>query len=296
MKKILYILMLFLISGRIVAQTDLLNMIPKDTVPVYVTSTFKATRIINGQSVETTPSHHLDYRISHRFGTLNSGSYQFFGLDQGYIYMGFDYGINKDWMVGVGRSSEQKMINLYSKLRVLRQRKEGMPISLTLMGEGFADMLNYPESDQRTTLSKYSYLAQVLIARRFNDRLSLQFMPTFLYRNRNNVHGENNGVTALGIAGRYKLTKRTAFVAEYYAVLPNQIDKKYNNSLSFGFDIETGGHVFSLHLTNSIGMVEKQFLAETTGSWGNGDIHFGFNLGRSFGLGKKYRTNYKVQD
>jgi Membrane bound beta barrel domain (DUF5777) len=155
-------------------------------------------------------------------------------------------------------------------------------------------MFRYPAEDNRTELSKYSYMAQALIARKFNEKLSLQLMPTFLYRNRNNANGESNGVFAMGIAGRYKMTKRTALVGEYYYVLPNQIDKKYKNSLSVGFDIETGGHVFSLHFTNSTGMVTKQFLAETVDTWADGGVHFGFNLGRSFGLGKKYKGQYKV--
>jgi hypothetical protein len=119
-------------------------------------------------------------------------------------------------------------------------------------------------------------------------------MPTWVHRNRNNVNGETNDVYAMGVAGRYKMTKRTALVGEYYYVFPNQINAKYHNALSVGFDIETGGHVFSLHFTNSTGMVEKQFIAETLDTWADGGIHFGFNLGRSFGLGKKSKSQFKV--
>jgi hypothetical protein len=56
--------------------------------------------------------------------------------------------------------------------------------------------------------------------------------------------------------------------------------------LSIGFDIETGGHVFQLHFTNSTGMTERAFITNTTGDWGNGDIHFGFNISRLFTLKK----------
>jgi hypothetical protein len=295
MKKLLTIISLLISVLSSKAQDDLLNMLPDNKTPEPVSGTFKATRIINGQSVETVAGHHLDYRVSHRFGAINLGSYQLYGLDQGYIYMGFEYGITDNLMVGFGRSSEQKMLNLFTKARILRQKTEGgTPVSISLMAEGYADMFRYPAEDNRTELSKYSYMAQALIARKFNEKLSLQLMPTFLYRNRNNANGESNGVFAMGIAGRYKMTKRTALVGEYYYVLPNQIDKKYKNSLSVGFDIETGGHVFSLHFTNSTGMVTKQFLAETVDTWADGGVHFGFNLGRSFGLGKKYKGQYKV--
>jgi hypothetical protein len=295
MKKLLTIISLLISVLSSKAQDDLLNMLPDNKTPEPVSGTFKATRIINGQSVETVAGHHLDYRVSHRFGAINLGSYQLYGLDQGYIYMGFEYGITDNLMVGFGRSSEQKMLNLFTKARILKQKTEGgTPVSISLMAEGYADMFRYPAEDNRTELSKYSYMAQALIARKFNEKLSLQLMPTFLYRNRNNANGESNGVFAMGIAGRYKMTKRTALVGEYYYVLPNQIDKKYKNSLSVGFDIETGGHVFSLHFTNSTGMVTKQFLAETVDTWADGGVHFGFNLGRSFGLGKKYKGQYKV--
>ena len=295
MKRIVLLSLLALATFRVKAQDDLLNLINDAHVPQPVTATFKSTRIINGQSIETEPSHHLAYRVSHRFGSINSGSYQAFGLDQGYIYMGFEYGITDQLMVGIGRSSEQKMINIFTKYKLLRQKTEGgMPLSVTMFGAMYSDMLKYPVEDQRTSMSKYSYAAQALIARKFSNNFSLQLMPTYLHRNRNNVNGESNDVFSMGIAGRYKFSKRTAFVGEYYYVLPNQIDKKYNNALSFGFDIETGGHVFSLHFTNSTGMVEKQFVGETIDTWADGGIHFGFNLGRSFGLGKKYRNQYKI--
>lgn len=295
MKKILLLSLLSLAVFKLKAQDDLLALIKEDKSPQPVSATFKATRIISGHSIETEAAHHLSYRVSHRFGAINSGSYQAFGLDQGYIYMGFDYGITNRLMVGIGRSSEQKMLNVFTKYKLLRQQTEGgMPVSITVFGGAYADMFKYGVEEQKTSVSKYSYSVQALIARKFSNNFSLQLMPTYLHRNRNNVNGEKNDVFAMGIAGRYKFSKRTALVGEYFYVLPNQIDPRYTNALSFGFDIETGGHVFSLHFTNSTGMVEKQFLAETVDTWADGGIHFGFNLGRSFGLGKKYRNLHKV--
>lgn len=298
MKKLFAIpFILFSIINTVSAQDDLLRLIPDNDSPEAVHGTFKSTRIISGQSIETTPAHQLDYRISHRFGTINTGIDQFYGLDQGYVYMGFDYGINDRWMVGIGRSSVQKMVNVYTKYKLVTQKiSGGSPISVTLLGEGFADFLQYPASENRSASSKYSYASQALIARKFSEKLSLQIMPTWVHRNRTNVIGETNDVIALGIGGRYKITKRTALIGEYYYVAPNQLASTYKNALSFGFDIETGGHVFSLHFTNSVGMVEKQFITETTDSWADGGIHFGFNLGRTFGLGKKYRNQYKVKN
>jgi len=94
-------------------------------------------------------------------------------------------------------------------------------------------------------------------------------------------------VINIGAAARYKLSKRVSLNAEYFYVLPDQLLETFTNSLSLGFDIETGGHVFQLHLSNSTGMFERAFITETVGQWGDGDIHFGFNISRVFTLRKR---------
>jgi len=96
------------------------------------------------------------------------------------------------------------------------------------------------------------------------------------------TNAEKNDVYALGTAARIKITKRLAVNAEYIYLLPDQVAPGITNSLSVGVDIETGGHVFQLHLTNSTSMIEKGFISETTNSWSDGGIHFGFNVSRVF--------------
>jgi hypothetical protein len=115
----------------------------------------------------------------------------------------------------------------------------------------------------------------------------LQVSPTLIHRNRADIFTDNRTVIASGIGGRMKVTKRASINGEYNYVLPNQIDDSYKNNLSFSFDLETGGHVFQLLFTNSFGMTERQFITETDGSWGSGDIHFGFNISRTFSFEKK---------
>jgi hypothetical protein len=118
----------------------------------------------------------------------------------------------------------------------------------------------------------------------------MQFSPTYLYRNRPETTGDKKGVFATGIATRYKLNKRLSLNTEYFYVFPDQINSIYKNCLSLGFDIETGGHVFQLHFTNSYGMTERYFITETTDNWAEGDIHFGFNISRTFAIGKRKST------
>ncbi|GGM73775.1 hypothetical protein GCM10010967_01750 [Dyadobacter beijingensis] len=289
MKVLRLLVMLMSASTVLYAQDDLLNELSKQdsaqTVPV--TATFKSTRVVNGQSVETMKKKHLDFRISHRFGKLNSGAYQFFGLDQATMRLGFEYGLTDDLEIGVGRSTSQKVYDFFAKYKVLKQTSgaRNIPVSITLFGgTGVATV-----DKEREFQDKLYYTAQVLVARKFGERLSLQLSPTYLYRTMPDITGDEKIVLALGIGGRFKLSKRVSLNGEYFytAREKNTVTAPYHDSMSFGVDIETGGHVFQLHFTNSLGMIEKQFIGETAGSWGKGDIHYGFNISRTFSFDKK---------
>lgn len=288
--KVLRLLVMLMSSSTVLyAQDDLLNELSKQdsaqTVPV--TATFKSTRVVNGQSVETMKKKHLDFRISHRFGKLNSGAYQFFGLDQASMRLGFEYGLTDDLEIGVGRSTSQKVYDFFAKYKVLKQTTgaRNIPVSITLFGGTGAATVD----KEREFQDKLYYTAQVLVARKFGERLSLQLSPTYLYRAMPDVQGDEKVVLAVGIGGRFKLSKRVSLNGEYFytAREKNTVTAPYHDSMSFGVDIETGGHVFQLHFTNSLGMIEKQFIGETAGSWGKGDIHYGFNISRTFSFDKK---------
>jgi len=274
------------------AQDDLLNTLEKaaPTKSTYLSSTFNSTRLINGHTVETSNRKVLDFIISHRFGRLNSGAYQFFGLDEAQIRLGLDYGITDRLNVGIGRSSYRKMLDGFVKYKVLRQGKEAgqSPVSAVLFASTVYEDERSPDpNENRPTIERMSYVAQALVARKFNHRLSLQLMPTVVRRNYVKDQTGPNTLFVLGTGGRLKLTKRTSLNAEYYYRFLPGTTAGYYNSLAIGFDIETGGHVFQFHLTNSRGMIEKSFITDTTGNFFRGDIHLGFNISRSFELGSK---------
>jgi hypothetical protein len=140
-------------------------------------------------------------------------------------------------------------------------------------------------------VDRIAYNAQLFIARKFSPNLSLQIMPTFIHRNAVNQAVEENDQIALGIGGRLKVTHSIALTSEYYYrlsapdndLLPS--GQKLYNSIGFGIDIETGGHVFQLIMTNATGLTERAFVTETTGDFFDGDIRFGFNVSRGFQLG-----------
>lgn len=294
MKKIHYLfpgLFLVIFSGNVFSQ-DLDSLLNTQTKPEidYASATFKASRIINGHSVEQMKKKQLDFRISHRFGTLNNGGYGLFGLDQSTIHFSLEYGIT-DWlMVGIGRASQNKTYDSFAKFKVLRQSTgaKTMPISLSYMTSVEMNTLKFQDPTRTNYFSsRMSFVHQLLIARKFNEDFSFQISPTFIHRNLVASELDMNDVYSMGFGARYKLTKHTSFNVEYYYTYnPNKkfLSTRYYNAAAVGVDIETGGHVFQIMLTNSLGMREGTFIPQTTDSWTNGGIHLGFNISRVFAL------------
>jgi hypothetical protein len=285
--------MLTIITYHIQAQDDLLSSIKSEvpTDPGYATSTFKSTRVINSHSVETISKGNLDFRISHRFGKINSGAYNFFGLDNATIRLALEYGLNDRITVGLGRSSFQKTIDGYVKLKLLRQRKSDLgtfPVSITWFSNTALNTFrNGDVVIQQNSSYRYSFAHQLIIARKFSSTLSLQVAPILIHRNLKEAGEKSNDTYAIEFGGRVKVSKRVSINADYVYRISPETNSPYTNSLSLGVDIETGGHVFQLHITNSQGMIEEMFVTRTDGKWSNGDIFYGFNISRQFGLQKK---------
>lgn len=257
----------------------------KDKKPDYVTATFKATRLTNGHTVETLGAGVLDVRISHRFGYLNTGIEELFGLDQATNRLALEYGITDRLMVGFGRSSYKKELDGFAKYKVIRQATNGSPVTLSVFSSAMMNTSSYADPTRVNYFSsRMSYAFQAFIARKFTESFSLQLMPSMVHYNLAPSPNLNNNVYAMGIGGRLKLSKRVSMNAEYYYQLPSTQYVGTTNSLALGFDIETGGHVFQLYVTNSTGMNERAFITETTGDFFKGDIHFGFHISRVFSL------------
>jgi len=285
------LLALLLLAPVAHAQTDLLGQLEKQAAPAParepVLATFKGTHIINSQSVETPGKRTLIFLIQHRFGTLNSGAYNFFGLDQAVLRLSFEYGLSDRLAVGVGRSSQEKTFDGFLKYRAIQQSTGAgaVPVSVTLFASSAITTLKFNEVNDRNLGSRVTYAYQALIARKFSPDLSVQLMPTLIHRNYVATAAEQNDVYALGGALRQKITKRTALTADYYYLFPGNTATNFRNALGVGVDIETGGHVFQLHVTNSLGMTEKFFVPETTGKFFAGDLYFGFTVARNFTVG-----------
>ena len=256
----------------------------KQTQIDYTTATFKTTRLINGQSIENLGAGILDVKISHRFNPINEGAYTLYGLDNASMRMGVDYGINKWLMVGVGRSTFEKTYDFLAKAKLLRQStgKVNMPFSLNYAGSMIWKTIKDPSLTNYA--DRFSYSHQLIIARKFNDFFSLQLAPTFVHYNSVLHTSQPNDYYSLGVGGRLRLSRRVNLTSEYYYRFTRE--EGYVNSFSFGFDIETGGHVFQFHFTNSTGMTDRTFIEETVNKWSDGGIRFGFNIARVFTIVK----------
>ncbi len=283
------------LSATLHAQDDLLSLLGEEKVIEYTTASFKATRVINAHSLENVAHGVLDFRIGHRFGAVNGGVGEFFGLDGATVRLGLDYGVTERLMVGIGRSSYQKTLDGFAKYKVLRQCQEGcsMPITLALLASSSLTTLKaeqvpwYAPGREDYFTHRLSYNLQLVVGRKFSESFSLELLPGVIHRNLVATANDPNDLLNVGAAARMKLTRRVSLNGEYFYVLPDQGPRTaFHNSLSVGFDVETGGHVFQLHFTNSTGMFDRAYIAETTGDFFDGDICFGFNISRVFTVHK----------
>lgn len=290
LNKSIVFLYLFLSPFLIFAQDDLMDLLDDSSEATEkATSTFKGTRIITGHSVETRGAGTLDLIFMHRFGRINSGAYNLWGLDDAWIRLGAEYAFNNNFSIGLGRSSYEKTYDGFLKYRFLQQSKgaRNMPITSTAFASMAINTLKPTDPDREVEFSsRVSYTYQVLVARKFNEKLSLQLTPTLVHHNLVKTPEENNDIVALGFSGRHKISKRMAITFEYFYQFNNNTMETNYDPLGIGLEIETGGHVFQLVFANSQAMIEKSYITQTTGDFFDGDIHFGFNISRVFQVKK----------
>lgn len=282
MKKLLFIILFLPLT--IFAQDDLLDEIDTDdSANNYASASFKGLKIVNFESTKLVAKKELTFVVSHRFGSLENGLDNFFGLDDAVTRLNFVYGLTDAINVSVSRSSFQKIYEGALKYRLTRQQDNGFPFTMVGYNSVYIntglEKANLPKLKFK---HRVGYTAQLLIARKVSKKLTLELAPTFFHDNFVVLNEQDNSQFALGMGGRYKLGKRWSFNADYGWHLNRASNSPFKNPLSIGFDLETGGHVFQMHLSNSQAMNANGFLGQATGDWGDGDIYFGFNLSRNF--------------
>jgi len=294
MKRIIVIFsFLTCVDSSILAQStdDLLNMVAEKPKKEYTTAAFKTTRLINFHTVEVLSRRSLDFRISHRFGDFNSGAYNAWGVDGGAnIRLALEYCHGSRLMFGIGRTSGKKIADGFLKYRLLKQTTKGggMPVSVTLFTSVYHTFMQNVLIDginkYQSVSDRLSYCNQIMIGRKFNSRFSFQLTGAMVHVNLVDKIFDKNDCFVIGGVTRFKFAKRQAITLEYGYRLNKYSKDKYYDSFGIGYDLETGGHVFQVHLTNSFGLTEDQYFMYTNTSWENWGIRLGFNISRVFSL------------
>lgn len=277
----LFFILFLMCFSKLSAQDDLLNELSENTVDAsYELPAFKAMKIGNLQSTKMAEPGDFYLIVSHRFGPLKDGVDTFFGLDEANTKIQLLYSFWEGVQFSISRESYNRTLAAAAKIRLARQ-SDRFPVNLVLYGtvnrNTLIDEVIFPEL---TSSDRQSYATQILVSKRFSEKFSFQIAPTYLRENLQNLNivpEEKHNQFALGFGGRYKLSKRMSFNAEYVYNTSRVKGSPFDNSYAFGLDIETGGHVFQLLFTNAQSTNEPGFMNNA-----EGDILFGFNIVRVF--------------
>lgn len=291
-KKILSILAIFFSSILLVnAQTDDLEaMLEEEMGPTQhkVLNTFLSTYVLNNHSVELLDKNGLNFRISHKFGFLNTGPENFYGFDNSSVFMGIEYAPTSWMNIGIGRGTFRESVNGMMKINLLNQTEGAKNFPFTLVAYGELDYRTneYPiKVLQEDIAGRIEYTSQLLMARKFNNRLSMQLMPTYIHRNLVENNEDLNDILSLGFGGTLRVYKSLRVNAEYYIVQDHDTpNKDYLSPLSAGICYQTSRHSFELFATNSTGITSNNHIAYTTGNFWEGDICIAFNISIIFSV------------
>lgn len=247
--------------------------------------TFQDTRLVNMHTNEMLPSQTLQFRIGHRFGALNGGFYELWGLDQANMRLGFEYGLHKKAMLGWGRTSSTKTWDLFAKVSILEQG-ESIPVSLLYLGtaniNGNKELFSAAELE---FVHRLSFTNHLILTSKLNERISLMLQPSYLHQNLVSDSTDKNDMLFIGVGAKYSVSRVVSLTSEYIYRFPVSGSETFDNhhdSFSLGVAFDTKGHYFSLHLTNSASLYEQGYLAENFDSWKDGGIRLGFNIIRNF--------------
>jgi hypothetical protein len=293
MKNIYKVILLCCAALNASAQKDSLDL-GDPAEKILIRNTFNGATVISAQSSNIADAGQLNVLISHRFGTVTEGAYNFFGLDAAVMRLGFEYGVADKLTAGLGRSTSGKNFDFYLKYRLLTQSKglaKGKtPFTLTIFTSTAISTervrMLQRITDKSEVVSNLTYTLQPIFSREFSRAISIQLSPTYVHRNQTDFIDLSHDIYALGIASKIKFGKRSNFILDYH-YLSNKSDIstiRLYNPLGVGVEFVTGGHIFKLHATNSVGMIDKEFLLKTSDNFFKGDVRVGFTLIRSFAV------------
>ena len=269
------------------AQDDLMNELnaTKSDKKEISSAAFKGLQVANMQSTKLPAQGEFYFLVSHRFGDLTNGANNFFGLDAAYTKLGGIYGVTNWLSLGLSRQTYQKTYELAAKYKLANQMEEGFPV--TIVGYNTMDIRSDLKKDlypELKTNDRFAYTTQLIVSRKLNNSLSFEVNPIFVHKNLYDELAEQKNTFLLGTGARCKVSKRISINLDYSARLnlPEAYNYAYHNPITLGMDIETGGHVFQLVLSNSQTINDVAYYTTASGITGGKGIFFGFNMYRVF--------------
>lgn len=287
------------------SSTDsLMKTLTGDSSDEPVQAAFKSTRLILTSTTETNKKNTLNFMVIHRFGDIggtDGGGKTFWGLDNSSdIYIGFEYGITDRLDINFGRSKYEQLLDLGLKYNLLQQKSDdSMPIALTILADVGLKPYKVTTNVYDDYSNRLSYFYQAIFSRKFSSRFSAEIAPSFL---RNNlpfpyIRGNEQNIFSLSAAGRFKVTKHMGIVVDY--AHPFSSFRQHSNNPKFyapsgvGIEVETGGHVFTLNLSNAQAINPINYLSDTESKWTKGQYRLGFTISRVFDMNRKHKGTYK---
>jgi hypothetical protein len=231
----------------------------------------------------------LEMFIQHRFGTVNNGSKDMFGLfAPSNIRLGLNFVVLNKLNVGAGLTKERMQVDMNAKYAIFKQREDNkMPVSVSVFGNIVIDSRN--SSNFRYGVHRFSYFSQVLVARKITERLSAQASGSLSWFN--NVEGYVNSKgeivnkmknqhLAVAVMGRYKFSDKSAVVVNYDQPLTQHPTNNPHPNISFGLETVTDSHAFQVFAGNYYGIVPQSNNMFNQNDYTKGQFVIGFNITR----------------
>ncbi|WP_430809816.1 MULTISPECIES: DUF5777 family beta-barrel protein [unclassified Carboxylicivirga] len=287
MKNVIYLIVLVLLSGHLVSAQETTT---EKKVDKPVRSPWESGTLINHQTSVTQYKNTLEMVISHRFGTVENGISDVFGVmaPGANIRIGFNYSILDDLLVGFGTNSQKKYQDFQVKYTPFEQTRENtMPVSLTLYANAAIDGreeavfgLDYEFSD------RLSYFSEAIVGRKINDWLSVQASVNFTHYNAVDSLLDNDKI-GLGFGGRIKFSPQSSLTVELGVPLKIESIAQYTSftdhpkpHFSIGYEVSTSTHAFQIFLTNGMGILPQELYMYNLSEFDSESIRFGFNITR----------------
>ena len=236
------------------------------TKPVYkpVKNSFNSIWIIDNQTALVPIKGTFEMDIQHRFGTVQKGYDDFWGFfAPSNIRLGVTYAPINRLNLGLGVTKSNMLWDASAKYAIAVQRDK-IPVSITYYGNvSYSTLKDADKSIFKYTTQRLLFYNEIIIARKINDKLSIQVGADVSHQNAVNGYYTKNDSTgkaifrnmkydhfAVSFSGRYKLTKVTSLMVNYDQPITKHATNNPNPNLSFGFEFNSSGHSFQLFAGN----------------------------------------------